>query len=654
MTIGSPPRFALVSAGVSALATALLLVLGPVQAAPVEDPPAAPTPEAQPDSARSDADASKAAQRRAALARLAAEDPDKARQVQKARQTKAQQKVDRSEKLAEQVKAEEQAAAEAKAQAKIEALLERMQRPTVTPGEPGLTSRQIDQLIDASLSAQKVAPARLSNDAEFARRLSLDLIGKPPTPQQLRSFVTDDDPRKRAHLIDQLLASEEFGRNWARYWRDVIAFRATSERRNLIHYDTLEDWLAEQFVANRPWDEISRALISETGSNVDKGAVVLQTAHEAKEVEVAGEVSRIFLGVQIQCAQCHDHLTDPWKRQQFHEFAAFFAGVGSRQTFEKVEGQPRPRPTGMTVFVRPGKVRYAMPDLADPKKTVPVSPKFFLASESSPTPPETLSARERRALVASYITGPDNPWFAKAYINRVWTALIGEGFVTPVDDLGPDRDVQLPELFDRLAEAWTATGYDIRWLYRTILNTSAYQRQFRDTNTKIGRTTFAANCPSRLRADQIFDALTQALEIPTAGLAARVANRGPGQAQGGAGRGPGGPRGQFNALFGIDPSTPADDVLGTIPQALAFMNGPQINRAIEGGNRGGMLTRLLRETPDNRAAVQALYVKVLARRANPDELKTSLGYIAEVGDRREAFEDLLWALINSTEFVSRR
>ncbi len=532
----------------------------------------------------------------------------------------------------------------------IEALLARVKRPARSAETPSLTPGEIDKMIEARLAEAKVAPARLVGDEEFARRACLDVTGKLPTPEQVLAFVRDKDPKKRARLIDSLLESPDYGRNWGRYWRDVVAYRATNEQRNLIRYENLESWLAGQFNANRPWDEVAREMIAGTGSNEENGAVVLHAAHQAQAVEVAGEVSRIFMGVQIQCAQCHDHPTDPWKREQFHEFAAFFAGATARPN----RAEPKARPTGITVRVRPGRARYTMPDLKDPQKNIPVEPKFFLASEGAELP-KNLSAEQRRALAASYVTGQDNPWFARAFVNRAWYALVGEGFYNPIDDMGPAREATMPEVLDRLADEWARGGYDVKWLYRTILNTKAYQRQFRSTQSASGRTSFAANCPSRLRADQLLDALGQALGFDPEAPGARREMRRGGVGAGATAlrRGPFNPRALFNVLFGVDPSTPNEDVMGTIPQALFLMNSPQVNRAMTAA-RGTVLAEILDQNPDNAAALNALYLRVLARRPTEAEAKTCLAYAMKLGNRREAFEDILWALINSTEFVSRR
>ena len=349
------------------------------------------------------------------------------------------------------------------------------QRPARTVTPPTLTSAELDRLVDQYLKKTnpKVEPAPLTSDVEFVRRVHFDLAGVPPTPAQVFQFVTDRSKDKRARLIEALLQSPEYARNWAHYWKDVIRFHATNQNVLQVRYDALEDWLTAQFRQNRPWDEIAAAMIKATGRVDENGAASLAIAHEAKPVELAGEISRIFLGVQIQCAQCHDHKTDSWKREQFHEFAAFFSGTRVRPV---VRGTPGQLPV-FEVEVQ-GRPRYTMPDLANPARQIPMAPKFFLASsKSEPKLPETLDAVTRRALGAAYITGQDNPWFARAFVNRIWYALMGESFYDAVDDIGPERTPKAPEVVETLADQWQKGGYDVRWLLRTIMGTHVYQRR---------------------------------------------------------------------------------------------------------------------------------------------------------------------------------
>jgi hypothetical protein len=562
---------------------------------------------------------------------------------------------------------------------------------TVTP--PTLTSADLDRLISEFLTknSPKVEPATLTTDVEYVRRIYFDLAGRPPTPEQVQTFLRDRSKDKRAALVETLLASSEYAHNWAKYWRDVVMFHSTSENPARVRFDMLESWLASQIQANKPWDEIVTGMITAIGQNDENGAVAFPMAYEAQPVEMAGEVSRIFMGVQIQCAQCHDHKTDAWKRRQFHEFAAFFAGTRPRPVTRAAPGQ-------LPVFavVAQGPRRYTMPDKDNPTNQIPVAPRFFLstsASKPEPTLPEAVAVPERRAMAASYVTGQDNPWFAKAYINRVWYALMGEAFYEPIDDIGPERTPKAAEVLDPLAGQWQRGGYDVRWLFRTILNTQAYQRRVRSTANAAGKTPFASNCPSRLRADQVFDALVQALALPLddSGNLVPPANRNttPGNnAQKGLARlslgdpkrlqnkaqaknaaqavglasqmgkkaaaaRVGGPRVLFDRLFGVDPSVANEDVLGTIPQALFLMNSPLVTNRTQ-ARPGTILGEILSTAPNERAALGALYLRVLSRQPTTHEVEICARYLGTVGDTREAFEDIYWSLINTTEFLTRR
>lgn len=576
-------------------------------------------------------------------------------------------------------------------------------RPARKVTAPTITSADVDRMLAVHLkkSDPKVEAAPLTSDVEYVRRVYFDLVGKPPTAEQVQYFLHNHAKDKRARLVDILLQTPDYARNWAKYWRDVIKFHATVDNVGRIRLDLLEDWLAKQFADDKPWDQIASAMITATGRNDENGAVAFALAHQSQPIELAGETSRIFMGVQIQCAQCHDHKTDSWKQKQFHEFAAFFAGVRERQVEKPAPGQP-------PVFaVAPlGSRRYTMPDKNDPKKQIPIAPRFFLASNGSPAPaiPELTPPLDRRALVASYITGQDNPWFAKAYINRVWYSLMGEAFYEPIDDIGPERTAKGGEVLDAIAKQWQDGGYDIRWLFRLIVNTEAYQRRVRSTANAAGKTPFASNCPSRMRADQLFDELAQALALPLDAMG-NIVRPGPAKQPAAAGkpRNPtqapakipasfagaqpgakpvptkkeagkkgiapglaaiaaknpalaarlGGPRVAFERLFGIDPSVANDDVNGTIPQALYLMNGQLVNNRIQ-ARPGTLLGEILASAPNDRAALGALYLRVLSRQPTNHEVELCGKYLANLGNRREAFEDIYWSLINTTEFLTRR
>jgi uncharacterized protein DUF1549/uncharacterized protein DUF1553 len=509
---------------------------------------------------------------------------------------------------------------------------------------------QVDALLAQEIflndSTAELAP--VTGDEVFLRRVSLDLVGELPTPAEITVFVLDPATDKRARLVERLLADSRFGRNWARYWRDVILYRRVEDRALLVS-QALESYLTDEFNKNTSWDKIAQAFVEATGDAIQTGQTAIILAQMADANDVAAETARIFLGIQIQCAQCHDHPTDRWKREQFHEFAAFFPRASVRPTFKngQVRGvevvsfdvEPRYRRPNM-MFGR-GALEHYMPDLKDPSsKGKLMTPAFFATGRKLKT---GVPDKQRRTTLADWMTAREDGWFAKAFVNRIWAELVGEGFYEPVDDMGPDRACTAPQTMQYLAGEFAARQYDVKWLYRTILATTTYQRESRPKHN-MDEPAFTANCAQRLRGDQIFNVLSAALGLDLQSIE---------------GRGPQylgmrfGPRFQFNSVFGYDPSDRRDEVTGSIPQALALMNGQFVNRTLVGKTSGTPLGKLLANTKDNEAVTVELYLRCLAREPNNDELKTCLEHVRTVGSRSEAFEDILWALVNRTEFLHR-
>src|SRR5262245_42117085 len=483
-----------------------------------------------------------------------------------------------------------------------------------------VTPAEIDALLTKAQKADKITPAPLAPDDVFFRRVHLDLVGRTPSPSALRDFLADKDPQKRAKLIDKLLDSSEFSRVRARYWRNVLLSRATDDRIfvRIPRGQALEVWLVEQFRAKKSWKEISRALITAEGelqlSEPRKnGQVGMMLAHAGEDgpPERTNDTVRAFLGINLQCAQCHDHPDDIWKRQQFHEMAAFYGMLGERVRL--VQREPLDFATRLSR--RFGE--YRMPDRDDPRKRSAVRPKF-LTGEA----PEGLrSDPDRRKALADYVTAEGNYYFAAAFVNRVWADLLGQGFVMPVDNLGPLQPGVYPDVLVRLASSFRATDYDIRALYRTILNTQAYQRQARVPDGHGEHVRFAGVSPTRLPADALWDSLTEALG-PMAGPGG-----GPGRF-----RGFFSPQRAFRSLFAFDPSSKPEDGEGSVPQALMMMNNVALNAKIRASG-DTPLAKILKEYPKDDAAVEQVYLLALGRRPTARELKVSLAHVKKVGDR---------------------
>ncbi len=505
-----------------------------------------------------------------------------------------------------------------------------------------LTSGEIDQLVGQELSRAKIKPAPLTTDEQFVRRVWLDLTGSLPMPADVKEFLTSREPNKRARLIDRLLSSDEYARHWAHYWRNVIASRTSDQRgqRLVGHFD---QWMTEQLGKNVPWDRIVRAMLTASGpvrfDEPDKnGAAYFLASHFGPDAttERAAEAARIFLGIQIQCAQCHDHPSDVWKRKQFHEFAAYFA---------RLKEQPLREDKKLAGFklVSLPKAEYQMPGKEDPKKKTPMQPRFL----DGQSPGTRLPDQQRRKALADAITSQNDPWFAAAYVNRIWGELMGQSFYQPVDDLGPEKEAVLPTVLARVAAGFRGSHYDMRALFRVIMNSQTYQRQLRPGEASEDHLLFAAAYPTRLSADALWQSLVDVLgrmgppAMPkgkpgTPAFAAR-----------------GGLEILFKQEFNFDPSTRPEEVEGSLSQTLLLMNNPVINQKIKAQGTN-LLARILTAYPDNSDALRMVYLRTLARRPTDRELTRCREYVRTVGNRAEAFEDILWSLLNSTEFQTKR
>jgi hypothetical protein len=519
---------------------------------------------------------------------------------------------------------------------------EAWQKAQLTPVQPG----EIDDLVAKEQAGSKVEPAPLTTDEQFLRRVTLDLTGQLPLPADVEEFAADQDPNKRVKLIDKLLASEEYARHWAYYWREVFTARINDPRGKAL-LGPFEAWLVHQFQSNRSWEQIARDLLTAEGpcrfdDEGENGAVFFLASHRGPDAasEQAAEASRIFLGIQIQCAQCHDHKTDQWKRVQFHELAGYFARVRERPL--KGDGKG---PAGIELFSLP-RGEHEMPSMEDPKKTFVTPPRFLDGKAPGPN----LGDKERRKALANAMVDKSNYWFAGAFVNRMWGELMGQSFYEPVDDMGPNREAVFPSVLTRVTGAFRGSNYDVKALLRAILNTKTYQRQIRLGEATDAHLHFAAAYPTRLHPDALWDSLVSVLgqfgappaaQNPQAAkMAARFGFR-PGL------------EGAFKNEFSFDPSLKADEIEGSIPQALLLMNNPAINQRIlaRGTN---LLARILSAYPNDDDALRMVYLRTLARKPTDKERQKCLSYLAKVEKRAEAFEDILWVLLNSTEFQTKR
>ena len=507
---------------------------------------------------------------------------------------------------------------------------------SVRAGEPGerMTSPQFDALIVGALKAP-LSPS--VDDEQFLRRVTLDLLGRQPTPDEMAAFLSTSAEAKRSQVIDRLLADPQFGRNWADYWSDTIAYRIPPPELTFLNYDPFKAWLAEELNANTGWDEVIRDILSATGKVKDNPPVTFVAYHEAHPQRLAAETARLFLSLQLICAQCHDHPFDDWKREQFHELAAYFARASVKFPWnEGIETEVKDK----------GKGEYEMPNVQDPtKKGTEMVPAFLTGEKSTKGKNDV----ERRNELAQLIASDQNPWFAKSYVNRVWARLMGRGFYEPVDDFGPAISPVLPEVHEVLSTEFRASGHDVKALFRLIMNSETYQQQLAATSSSAEHP-FAAGTTGKLRGDEIFASLVTAIDLPNVTppkTAPTKEIRFPPP--------PKSTRDLVTEAFAFDPSARVEDVSRTLQQAMLLMNNDQLQKQVDARPESGtVLAKLLQSEPDNRALVEQLFQVILARKPRETELKVTLEHVSAVSNRAEAFEDVLWSLINSAEFTTKR
>lgn len=481
--------------------------------------------------------------------------------------------------------------------------------------------RQIDARLDEALAAAKVEPAPRANDAEFLRRAYLDLTGVVPRVSQVRAFLADDNPDKRARLIEELLNSPAHATHLANTWRNIMLPGGLNieQINNIVG---VQNWLRQRFVENVRYDNVVSELLVATEGD-DAGPALYYTSLGLAPEKLAASTARIFLGLQIECAECHDHPFDKWKQVDFWGYAAFFARL--QQPSDALPGRMM-----RLVDLDVGEVK-----LPDSDTVVP--PKY--PGGSSPSIDE---AGTRRVQLAIWMASRDNPYLPRAAVNRVWMQLFGRGLVEPVDDLGPHNPPSHPELFSELTDYFIETGFDLRELYRTLAATQAYQRTSAWTAEEAPPELLAHMPLKTLTAEQLYDSLN------------RVLNRKPQSMFGG--QNVGAPlldpaRQAFIGKLQAQSRSPLEYHAGIL-QALTLLNGSDLAAATD-PERGPLLGALQAPLFSDDDRIAALFLATLSREPTTDERELFTKHIETYAhsDRAKAFSDILWALLNTAEFA---
>ena len=498
------------------------------------------------------------------------------------------------------------------------------------------TNNNIDELVWTKLRKMRIEPSELADDATFLRRLFLDAIGTLPKPDEVRTFMADDRADKRTRAIDAVLARDEYADYWTLQWADIL----------LVNRDKLGDrgafefhrWLREQFARNRPYNEWVRELIVASGRSDEHGPVNFYRAVRTPE-QLAESVSQAFLGVRVQCAQCHHHPFEKWSQSDFYGLAGFFNGLERKPV--KTPADPitaLPRPNVELVF-HAGYQATRMPLTDQPVATRPL--------DGWATRPD-LAAGDPRVPLADWLTDPSNPWFARLVANRLWKHFLGRGLVEPEDDLRSTNPATNEPLLDWLAKQVVENRYDLKAVMRLVLNSRVYQLTAdpNDTN-RDDEQNFSHHYVRRLPAEVLLDAISEVTGSPESF--------------------PGRPRGTraielwdnrlpsyFLDTFGRSERTSPCECgrsgEPTMAQALHLMNAPEVTAKI--ANTTGRIARLLQTQPPvaEAALIEELTLVALGRLPTDKERNVARELFAKTA-RRDAAEDYLWTLLNSYDFL---
>jgi hypothetical protein len=491
------------------------------------------------------------------------------------------------------------------------------------PDEP--EGNYIDKLVAAKLRKLRIAPSGLCDDETFLRRASIDIVGLPPTVEEYTRFMASTDPNKRAKWVDELLERKEFSEIWVSKWAELLQVRTdptrnVSQKAMFLYYN----WLVDKLSKNTPMDEMVQELLGASGGTFKNAATnFYQITNET--LPLTENVAQVFMGIRVQCAQCHNHPFDRWKQDDYYSFAAFFAQIGRKQAEDYRE----------TIIFNSGggEVNHPVGGRAMPPK--------FLGGEVP-----DVRGKDRRVVLAKWLASPQNPWFAPSFANRVWAHFTGVGIVEPVDDFRVSNPASNSELLDALGQHFTATKYNLKALVRDICNSRTYQRATRRNESNASdEKNFAHALVRRIKAESLLDTISAVTDtkdkfdgLPLGARATQIAD---------------GTRSTyFLRTFGrATRETPCScevKMEPTLSQALHLLNGDTVNAKIQ---QGGLIPKLQAAKKTDSERITDLYIRCFSRRPTNEEIATLTAVLKQNKNQTQALEDLFWALLNSREFL---
>ena len=498
------------------------------------------------------------------------------------------------------------------------------------------TATEIDRLFEEAWQKNGVQPAPVASDEEFVRKLYLDLAGRIPAVSETREFLSSSTSTKRDDLVDQLLDGPAFVRHFTILWRNALIPQAASDPQARSLVPGFEAWLWKHFSEETPYDRMVHELMTTPIDYGNDPNAVLNSASSpsafflARQLQpenLATGTSRAFLGVRLDCAQCHDHPFDKWKRNQFWNMAAFYSG------FQRPDGADPENTAMMTMTETKGVRSIKVPSTGD------VVPAMFLTG-TEPDWNETSSPRE---ILADWVTAKENPWFARMAVNRLWAQFLGQGIVQPVDDFSENNPPSHPEVLDLLADQFAAHDFDLKFIVRTIAATRVYQTTSRQTHaSQADPTQFARAALRGLTPEQFFDSLAEAT-----GYYQPYRSDNPFVIDADT------PRARFLELFRDENESPLLRET-TILQALAMMNGDFVESATT--LEKSQTLRAIVDFPlmSDDEKLESLFIAALSRHPTQAEKETFGKYVTDGGtssSSQDAMADIFWVLLNSSEFL---
>ncbi len=481
----------------------------------------------------------------------------------------------------------------------------------------------VDTLVNDKLKKLRIEPSGLCDNPTFLRRVYLDVLGQLPTEEEYARFMVSSLPNKRELLVDELLDRKEFSELWVLKWAELLQIRSSNEvsKKAMLQY---YGWLQDKIAKNVPTNQWVKELLGANGGTFNNPATNYYQI-ERDIIKVTENVAQVFMGMRVQCAQCHNHPFDLWTMDDYYGFASFFTQIG-----RKTADDPRE----VVVFNGGGG------EINHPVKGRPMKPKFLGGAEPD------VAGKDRRVVLAEWLASPQNPYFAKNLSNMVWAHFLGQGIIDEVDDVRISNPASNQELLDEMAKKFTAYNYDFKKLVRDICTSATYQRSTQPNKSNEGDTrNFARGPIRRIRAETMLDIITQVTDtknkfpgLPVGARAVQIAD------------------GQTSNYFLTTFGRPMRETVcscevrlePTLSQSLHLMNGDTVAPKIQ---QGKMIATMLQEKKTAPQIIETIYVRALSRPPTPEEFKKLLAAVDASANKPQTLEDVFWAVLNSREFM---